>query len=326
MRVLVVTAMYPNRKNPARGTFVKEQVDSLIKSGIDVEVFSFGRDTGVGYLKAIVEFRRVISKNRFDLIHAHFGLTGIVARMQIGVPVIITYHGSDLLNPIQFDSITSLKKTMAVIISRLVSLFASKCIVVSSDLHDRLLPVGSEIIPMGVDTDLFVPVDMREARSVAGLPLDKKLVLFPANPDNKVKRYDLACAVISRLSEKKSGVEMVALQNVEHHIVPYYMNGCNVMLLTSDHEASPTVVKEAMACNLPIVTVRVGDVEERLNGADCCYICDSDPEILSEKIKLLFESYKRPSLRHLVESLSLQNISGRVIEVYNKVAGVQKQE
>jgi glycosyltransferase involved in cell wall biosynthesis len=313
MRVLVITAMYPSDQNPASGTFVKEQVESLREIGIDVDVLVLGRETG-SYLRAIPALWQQLKIRQYDIIHAHYGLTGLVARMQVKCPVVVTYHGSDLLQ-------TSLNKPtlqnkIVVLISKLVALSVTQRIVVADILKPHLRPAMAITIPMGVDLSLFKPISPTQARQQLGLPMDRQLVLFPAHPQNSIKRYDLAKSAIKLLPNRGPKVKLIALQGVPHSQVPLFMNACDVMILTSTYEASPCVIKEAMACNLPIVSVDVGDVAERIKGVEGCYLCERTPEDIAAKLQLGLQLGYRPDARSKVSNLSLPQISQRVLAVY----------
>jgi teichuronic acid biosynthesis glycosyltransferase TuaC len=323
MRVLVVTAMYPTPDRPASGTFVKEQVDSLREAGVDVDVLAFDGGGLRGYLGAVCAVRRTLREERYDLVHAHYGLTGAVARMQTRCPVVVTFHGSDLLGGVSSRHRYTLMGTAVTIISRLVGLFAAKCIVVADMLKPRLWLRSAVTIPMGVDLSLFKPMSSREAREQLGLDHNTQWVLFVAHPDNHTKRFDIAQAAVGLLQEADLNVELLPVYNASHQQMPLYMNACSVLVLTSMHEASPCVIKEALACNLPIVSVDVGDVAERIDGAEGCYLCERTPQDVAAKLRLALMNGLRPDTRSKIAGLSLRNTSRRVIAVYEEALVVR---
>jgi teichuronic acid biosynthesis glycosyltransferase TuaC len=319
MRVLVATAMYPTQDKPAFGIFVKEQVDSLREAGVDVDVFAFdGKGAAKSYLAASSALRRILSKKSYDVVHAHYGLTGAVAVMQTRCPVVITFHGSDLLGLIGSRKQYSLSGKVKTVISRGAALGAAQCIVVANLLKSKLWLKSAVTIPMGVDLSLFKPMPPNEAREQLGCSHNKRRVLFVAHPKDLNKRFDIAQAAVHLLQEAKSNVELLPLYNVPHCQVPLYMNACDVLVLTSMHEASPCVIKEAMACNLPIVSVDVGDVAERINALEGCYLCDRTPQDVAAKLRKVLENGHRPDSRSKVAEFSLQNIARRVRAVYEK--------
>ncbi len=320
MRVLVVTAMYPTQDKPAFGTFVKEQVDSLQEAGVDVDVLAFdGKGGTKSYLAAARTLRRTLRKKPYDLLHAHYGLTGVVARMQTRRPVVVTFHGSDLLGGVGSRGQYTPLGAVTTVISKLVALSVAQCIVVADILKSKLWLRSAVTIPMGVDLSLFRPKSPREAREQLGLSHDKRRVLFVAHPNNHTKRFDIAQSAVRLLQEAKLNVELLPLYNVPHHQVPLYMNACDVLVLTSMHEASPCVIKEAMACNLPIVSVNVGDVAERIDGLEGCYLCDRTSQDVAAKLHLVLADGRRTNARDRIQSLSLQSVARKVIAVYEEI-------
>lgn len=317
MRVLVVTAMYPSVEKPASGIFVKEQVTSLREAGIDVDVFAFeGKGSAKNYLKAGIRLREIVSREPYDLIHAHYGLTGAAALMQTQFPVVITYHGSDLLGEVGKQNKYTLSGKIKTVIGQVAGWCAVERIVVADLLKHKLWPKPSVTIPMGVDLSLFRPIAMKDARQQLGFPLDKQFILFAAHPKNPVKRFDIAVEAVSILNQGGQGVELYPLYNIPHDQVPIYMNACDALVLTSMHEASPCVIKEALACNLPVVSVNVGDVSERMAGIEGSYICARKPEDVAQKLRQVLNAPGRPESRPKIAELGLQNIARQVIAVY----------
>ncbi|MBN1449864.1 MAG: glycosyltransferase [Anaerolineales bacterium] len=318
MRVLIVTNMYPTQARPDYGTFVQEQVESLRQAGIDIDVFAFdARGKIINYLKAVRDLHAIIIKGKpFDLLHAHYGLSGFVARMQIRYPVVVTFHGSDLSAEMNSQGRLTLHGIMEATIGRLSAYSATRCIVVADLLKPKIWPRSAVTIPMGVDLSLFRPFPKNQARERLGLPADKKLVAFVAHPDRSIKRYDIAQAAVRLLQADGLNVSLLSVYNQPHNRIPLYMNACDILALTSMREASPCVIKEAMACNLPIVSVKVGDVAERIEGVEGCYLSDPDPTDIAAKLRLGLENGQRTNGREKIQDLSLQNIAQSVIEVY----------
>jgi len=319
VRVLVLTAMYPTPDKPASGTFVKEQVDSLREAGIDVDVFAFEATNGArSYLKAASALRHVLGEKPYDLVHAHYGLTGLVARMQVRCPVVVTFHGSDLLGGVGSNNEYTRRGAATVLLSRLVALVVAQRIVVADMLKPKLWPRSAVTIPMGVDVYLFKPIPSQEAKHQLGLTDNMQRVAFVAHPNSYTKRFDIAQAAVRLLQENHLNVEVLPVYNTPHHRIPLYMNACDALVLTSMHEASPCVIKEALACNLPIVSVNVGDVAERVAGVAGCYLCDRTPEAVAAKLRKVLQDGGRTNGRERIQALSLQNVAQRVIAVYEK--------
>jgi glycosyltransferase involved in cell wall biosynthesis len=324
MKVLVATHMYPSPNRPAFGVFVKEQVDSLKDAGVDVDVLVFDGKGGVkGYLAAARVLRQTLHKRPYDLVHAHYGLTGLVGRMQIRCPLVVTFHGSDLLGGVGSQYRYTLLGRVVATVSKLAGLVATSRIVVADILKSELWFRSAVTIPMGVDLSLFKPMSPQKAREQLKLDHSKKRVLFVAHPSNRIKRFDVARGAVQLLQEVNPDVELLPVYNVPHHQIPLYMNACDVLVLTSMHEASPCVVKEAMACNLPIVSVKVGDVAERIDGIAGCYLCRRTPLDVSAKLHQALEYGHRTNGRERIQSLSLQNVAQKVISVYQETQRAQ---
>lgn len=315
MRVLVLTAMYPTAEKPAAGTFVKEQVDSLIRAGIDVEVMDFdGARSFRNYVRAGFALRRRLQSDRFDLVHAHYGLVGLPARMQLRCPIVLTYHGSDLLGEVGPNGGYTFGGKLKVLLGKALGFVVTRRIIVAEVLRNRLWQAA--LVPMGVDMDLFAPRPRADARRELGLDPDRRFILFVANPDNRCKRYDVAAAAVEILAAAGRDVELLPVFKVPHERVPLYMSAADVLVLTSDHEASPCVIKEALAVNLPIVAVDVGDVAERIAGVDGCFLCARAPQDVADKLGAALDFGRPTNGRDKVRAISLENTARLTIDVY----------
>ncbi len=163
---------------------------------------------------------------------------------------------------------------------------------------------------------------LEEARERLNFSQDKRLILFAADPCNPVKRYTLAKEAVEKLKEDFS-VELIAARAVPHSLMPIYMSACDALLLTSLHEGSPNVVKEALACNLPVVSVDVGDVRDRLHEIEGCVVCANDsPETIAQGLAQVFIRQQRVSGREAVRHLDEKLLVEKLISVYEQaVAG-----
>ena len=308
MRVLVVTNMYPTAEMPFFGTFVKEQVESLRKEGVEVDVlFVNGKKNTLNYLWAFPRLWIRLLTKRYDLIHAHYVFSGIIAKAQFLYPVVVTHHGSQVFQGWQAP------------LCRLVSSITNRTLVMSNEMKKRGRLEKSIVIPCGIDFTLFKPLDQQQVRAELNLPADKNLVLFAGDYDRPVKRWDIVQASMAILHEQNHNTDLVLVSKKPLDIVPKYMNACDVLVLTSDGDGSPMVIKEAMACNLPIVSVPVGDVPEVINGTDGCYLCTQEPEDVAEKLEMALQRGKRTNGREKIAHMEIGAISRRIITVYKEL-------
>jgi glycosyltransferase involved in cell wall biosynthesis len=308
MRILVVTNMYPTPERPSLGTFVRGEVDSLKREGVESDVlFVDGRGSRLNYLWGLFRFWARLVSRRYDLIHAHYVFCGFISRMQIWYPVILTHHRAGAL--------TSWETPLCRIINRLVD----KVIDRSQEIKNVPGFGMIEVIPAGIDLDLFKPMDKEECRASLGLPTNSKLVLWVGDHRRPEKRFDLVTESVSRLQRMVPEVELVLVSGKPQNLVPLYMNACDVLALVSDGEGSPNVIKEAMACNLPIVSVPVGDVPEVIGGTDGCYLCSQAPQDVANKLALVLQRGKRTTGRNNVSHLELGAVARRFVTLYREV-------
>jgi glycosyltransferase involved in cell wall biosynthesis len=320
MRVVALTAMYPTPPNPSQGTFVKEHVDSLRAAGAVVEVLHFdGGQSLLSYLKAGFKLRKLLKERDFDIVHAHYGLTGIPALMQRKCPVVITYHGSDLLGEVNRSGHYTIFGRIKALVGKVCGLFAQGKTVVAPILAKHTWGSTPTVIPMGVDLSKFKPLDRSHCRSQLGLPSDKPLLLFLANPENGVKRFDIASAAVDLARTSIPDLELLPVFGIDHAQIPLYLNACDALILTSNHEASPCVIKESLACNLPIIAVDVGDVAERMDGVEGCFLCEQSSPALAEGIRSVFHFGRRTNGRLKVEEISLENTARKTMTLFQKV-------
>ena len=303
LHILTVTSIYPTREEPGLGAFVASQVASLQQRGHHIDVcFLDVRRSKWELIAGIARVRRAVSTGYYDLVHAHFGYNGIPAVLQKRVPTVISYCGTDLHSP-------NLRP-----ISRWVARRTDACIVKSASLQ-RLLGHPAHIIPNGVDTTRFCPGDKSEVRRHLGLHPEKAYILFVAtDPSRPEKRYDLAQKAVAR-----AGAELLLLHQRPHGDAPLYYQAANALILTSAYEGSPNAVKEAMACNLPIVSTDVGDARAILADAHNCRISPDDPQALSEALRDVLRDGKPSNGREKMAHLSAGHIAAQVIQLYHSV-------
>lgn len=259
MKVLIVANHNTGNFTP----FVVEQVDALRHLGIDVDFYGIHGKGIFGYLSNRSALMSKIREYHPDLIHAHYGLSGLLANLQRIVPVVTTYHGSDIHS-----------KGLNLFLSRFSIRLSAFNIFVSPDLFS-IAGIGGGghcVLPCGIDAETFVPIERSVARKKFAWDLDKKYILFAGAFANPVKNSPLAKEATALIPD----AELVELKGFNREQVNLAMNAANCLLLTSHREGSPQVIKEAMACGTPIVSVDVGDVKELTTGIEGCYITSYD--------------------------------------------------
>lgn len=305
MRVLIVA----NFKKGYYAPFIVEQVDALKGLGVEIDYFPVIAEGIRGYLIARKPLLRKIKEYQPDIIHAHYGLSCLLANLQRRVPVVSTYHGSDINLP------------NVRIFSRVAIWLSAYNIFVSQKMIKLAKPIRNyALIPCGVNLDNFAYVEKTEARRLLGYDDSAKLVLFAGAFQNRVKNYPLAQSAISKLD----GVELIELKGYTREQVALLMYAVDVCLMTSFTEGSPQFIKEAMVCGCPIVSVNVGDVKWLFGDTDGCYITERDPMLCAKKLdKALSYSqiYKRTKGRKRIELLELDNnvSTNKIRDIYNKI-------
>ncbi len=321
LAVLVVTNAFPTHAQPWRGAFIKSQIASLRRLGLRVHVETIAGYRGKSeYLRAIFRVRRLARDGHFDLLHAHYGLTGIVSLCQSRLPVVVSFMGDDVYGTPDRQGRYSLMSRLIARMSRVVGRRAEAVIVKSEELKRALGRADAHVIPNGVDFDFFRPLPRDEARRRIGLDPDRPIVLFAGQPELPVKDHPLAAEAVRRLGLVQSNPQLLVAGRLPQEEMPWYYNAADVLLLTSRHEGSPNSVKEAAACNLPIVSVDVGDVRRLLGGVAGVRIVESrDPEDLAVALAETIGETRRSGAREAITELSLERIARRILGVYRSV-------
>jgi glycosyltransferase involved in cell wall biosynthesis len=321
MKVLVATAMYPTEERPSFGTFVRTQVETLKKAGVDAEPFVLeGRSRKLMYAQAVPRLRRRLATDPVDLVHAHYSYVGFVARAQRRVPLVLTFHGSDLLGVTDVHGRTTAWSRGVAAAGRALARRVD-AVIVQSDEMARQLPhlENVHVIPCEIDLDLFKPRDRAGARRELGLDLHKRYVLFGASPDLGVKRFPLARDAVARLSEVDPSVELLVVHREVQERFALYLSACDALVLTSYREGSPNIVKQAMACNLPIVATDVGDVRQIVLGTDGCHVVEPRVAAVAYGLEQLLSGPAYTTGRDHVAHLGRAPVARRLIEVYERV-------
>ena len=327
MRVLMVTTEWP-RVPWGTAQFVARQAAFLRAAGIEVEVFQFyGQRNPLNYARAWLDVQRLLTRERFDLVHAQFGQSALLA-LPKRVPLVVTFRGDDLQGILgdQNGRVTVAGRVLRRF-CRLAAHLADAVIVVSAHMQPFVQngkPI--HIVPSGLDLALFRPQPQGPARERLGLPAGERLVLFVGNPNLARKRYALAQRAIALLPAT-ARARLVVGWEVPHTQIPEYMAACDALIFTSSQEGSPNAVKEALACDLPVVSVPVGDVAERIQGVAGCELCaDDQPETIAAALARVLARGGRIDGRSAVRQLDEHLLTQQVVGIYHAVLNGRAQQ
>lgn len=299
---------------------LERQIKSVQALGAQVDVLEIKGIPKVKYLQALPSLGTLVRS--VDLIHAHYGYCGWLARLQFSKPVVVSFMGDDLLGTPDGEGHRKLYSKLVVQVDRWLARTVDAVIVKSAEMAKTVAPVEAHVVPNGVDMEAFRPMDPHEARELLGWPEGKRYILFPGNPDLPRKGFPLAQAVVITASKQLNDpLTLVPLKGVAPDQVPLYMNACDAMMMTSFIEGSPNVVKEAMACNLPVVSVPVGDVPELLDGVEGYTICPRDVEALSQALVSTLSGEECVEGRAILKrkGLDLESVARQLMKIYADV-------
>ena len=304
MHVLVLTASED-------APFMTQQLDALERRGVSFSTRSVTGEFDANTARSPLDYVRFLptviaeSRNGYDLVHAHYGLLAPVALAQLRLPVVLSLWGSDLHGPVKP-------------ISRASARFCDEVVVMSREMQ-RVLGGECVVIPDGVDLDRFEPAPRAAARETVGWEQDAHHVLFPYDPDRSVKDYPRARRIVDAVERRLDRpVHLRVVTGVPHETVPDYVNAADALLVTSKSEGSPNSVKEALACNVPVVSTDVGDVRERLAGVEPSTVASDDASLIDGLASVL-ESGERSNGREAAREVSLELTTDELLAVYDRV-------
>lgn len=325
MRVLLFTGMYPYPGNSVNGAAVARQRESLQAIGVDVDLLH-ARPVGKRHpLRTLFQLRRMAASGQYDLVHAHYGFaTTLIALLQ-PLPLVVTFHGTDLNGRpfIHWKKIVgSLKASGSAVATRQLSRWVEAIIVMTEEMKERLpvkVQARTKVEPMGVDTELFYPRPREQSRAALGWGKEP-VIVFCSSHGDPVKRPDLARAAVEEAHRSFPDLRLFLLQGVEPAQVPVILSAADCLLVTSDREGSPNIVKESMACNLPVVSVPVGDVPEVL-GLDpsAGILAPRNPCLLGKALVEILGRPRPDSPNDAVGRYSQENTARRIAAIYEDV-------
>ena len=315
MKVLHVTTNYPTSEFPIFGIFVKEQVESLQKIGVECDVF-YCDGQNKGFKKYITYPPMLWKKTLFggyDVIHCHHALAAVLLTMT-GVPLfkkcVLSY---------QNDPTNEWGDKMF----KLFNLLFKKFIIKNTSPYLRYKKFV--YLPNGCNQDFFVPMDMKECREKLGWDMDKQYVIYMDSNKGKrtQKRKDRFDEVIALLNSKYGWkAEEVVMRNVDRPLVPLYLNAANLHMISSDFEGSPNSVKECMCCNTPVVSTPVGNVEDMIGDIAGAYITKGfTAEELAEACDKVLRSNKPFEGREkfLAKGYGMATVAAKLKNIYEEI-------
>lgn len=366
MKILVLASDKGNKFAP----FIEEQIVALQQTGVEIIRYGVTGKGITGYLRELPALRRFIRAERPDIIHAHYGLCGLLANLQRRVPVVTTYHGSDINVPsilrlskiamrLSAHNIFVSQRNMALALGKVQAQHIVERASTQPEGRLHHTPYTKHtLLPCGVN--LPKPWSELQTQWVNQLTLnqwvqeklqaDAKNVLFAGAFDNAVKDPELAFAVVALLQTQCSGAEahvysvqckgeetseavtsaqtpntsikLIELKGYNRDQVNALMYNCDALLMTSKTEGSPQVIKEAMACGCPIVSVDVGDVAERTSGVEGCYVVPSrDPKDIAQALLQAIAYEGKTNGRECILEMGLSNeqVAERLIAIYQSL-------
>jgi len=303
---------------------IKRQGEGLKSSGIDLDYFAIKGKGFLNYLKNIFKLKKYLNENKYEIVHSHYGLAGLISLIvNRGAKNVISFMGDDLLGSINKNKKYSTIGKLFILINKMTASYYDYIIVKSNSMRNILSNIEKiEVIPNGVDLKTFYPVDKIKSRVLLNYSINKNIVIFVSNPNRKEKNYELLENSINLLI--KENIEIKIVEKVEQDKLKYFYSAADCLVLSSIHEGSPNVIKEAMACCCPIVSTDVGDVKYIIGDSEGCFISSNDPTELSLNIRKAISFSKKYGItngrRRLIDlKLDSVSISDRISNVYKKV-------
>ena len=324
MNILHIAGGLPTAERPSLQPFIQEQINSIKREGVNVETLDLrGYESLLNYITYSKRIKQIVKEKNINVIHAHYGYCGITALLsKTKLPIVLSLMGSDLLGSPDEQGNITLRGRFDRFITTYAAKKVDKIIVKSPEMEDKIkLKEPASVIPNGVNFSLFKPGDKKQSRQALGLDGDKFLVLFLGDPRLNRKNYKLAKEGFEKfiLENKISNTQLIAPFGISQVDVIKYMNSADVLLLTSYWEGSPNVIKESMACNLPIISVDVGDVKEVIKETFNCFLVDYSEGQIAEKLKIIYDNRLPSNGREKIEYLNDSVIAQKIIDIYKEL-------
>tara|TARA_Y100000816_G_C26057874_1_gene555249 strand:- start:380 stop:1309 length:930 start_codon:yes stop_codon:yes gene_type:complete len=305
---------------PLPPPFIQSQKNSLVKKNVEIDSFTVIGKGLSGYLSNLKFLKDKLNASKYDIIHAHYVFSGWLALLTFSkIPLVLSFMGSDVYGTVDHRGNKNLKGLINYFLSMLIQPFVDQIIVKSYNLSKYIyMKRKMKIIPNGVDFDVFKQIDRNYCKEILNLSKKKKYVLFLANKKNPRKNFPLLQSAMDLINDSNITLFDLAYP-VSPAKVPLILNASSVLVLTSFYEGSPNVIKEAMACNIPIVSVDVGDVREVCDGVEGCVISKTDPLSIAEAIKSTIGTHQRTQGRKNIERLKINKVAAEIKLLYKSL-------
>jgi teichuronic acid biosynthesis glycosyltransferase TuaC len=315
MKVLFVVSA---NKEFGMSPFVKSQGESLVNNGVNIDYYLIDKGGIKGYLSHIKLLKEKIKSNSYNVIHAHYTYSGWVSLLtNTKTPKLVSFMGADVYGSVNANGKKNIKAYFNYTLSKLIQPFIGHIIAKSKHLQSYIyIKKKSSVIPNGVNFKKYKIIPQEEARNTLNINPIKKQILFLGNKKNPRKNYKLLEKAFEVI--KDENVELMDINYpIKPDLVPTYINASDVVILTSYLEGSPNVIKEAMACSCPIVSVDVGDVKEVISNTKGCYISKYEYKDLADKILKAITFKGKTTGRVDVKHLEINNIAKKIINIYD---------
>jgi teichuronic acid biosynthesis glycosyltransferase TuaC len=324
--VLVVTNGWPHADNETYCVFIKRQTESLWRKGVRCDVlFIRGYRSPLAYPLAALRFAfwSLSRRPRYRVVHAHGGEAALAAVFYRRAPLLSSYLGDDLLGSPRRDASVSLQWRVRRFVIRQQTRLSARTITKSREMEwtlPRRVRRRNTVLPNGVNTELFRPINREAARLQLGWATRDRIVLFAGDPNLPRKRYFLAQAAVDRARRELPNLKLEVAHRLAPDTIPLFMNAADCLLLTSSVEGSPNVVKEALMCNLPVVASPSGDVVELLAGVEPSFICEPSAAALADGLVECLREPRRSNGRNASRRLDERVVADTLVRLYRDLA------
>lgn len=318
----MVSGRLPSSTKPGSQSFITRQIDSLRPYCSKIDIHEVVGNKLFKHLKSARYIARV--SGNYDIIHVHYGLFAISCLIGKGsTPLVLSLMGSDLFGTANKKGNVTLVTALEAHMTKYLARKCNQVIVKTKEMAEAIPGIETEIVPNGVDIDLFNQKPMQECRKLLGWHSDIFYVLFPGNPARLEKNWDLAAKSVE-IAQKLCGKEIILkpLHKVLSNEVPMHINAADLVLMTSFSEGSPNVVKEALACNKCVISVNIGDVAILVGNIDGCSVVEHNAQTIGQEVADKLNSGEttvtgRARLQEL--SLDLDSVAKKIVGIYENV-------